>query len=130
MFDRHYQFEDSRRPRRVEVHEHRAPTDQSVRLLAEMEQAARNKVLASIRLENCPIDAVVHMYRDPRNADREFLVQFQVGGNRLEVRKVFRMFDNEETIAKGLMEAVSERIAAEILAPALTALQRQIGGVL
>lgn len=34
-------------PSKVEVHEHRAPTDASVRLLAEMERAAEKKVLLS-----------------------------------------------------------------------------------
>lgn len=103
----------------VTVHEHRAPTDESVRLLREMERAARDQVVQAIRLENSPIDCVVHAQDNAMSGDREFCVFVRINGKRLEVRRAFNMLDaTVEKIVDGLLSAVSERIAAEVLGPA------------
>lgn len=114
MFDSHHHV-TQRIQESVTVHQHRAPTDESVRLLREMEQAAREKVTQSIRLENSPIDAVVHAQCDPMTGDREFVVFIKINGKRLEVRKTFRDFDlTTQAIANGLLESVSTLIAIEL----------------
>jgi hypothetical protein len=102
----------------VTVHEHRAPTDQSVRLLREMEQAARDQVVQAIRLENSPIDCVVHAQDNAMTGDRDFYAFVRINGRRLEVRKSFLMPTTPEDVAAGLLAAVSERIASEVLARA------------
>jgi len=111
----------------VTVHEHRAPTDESVRLLREMEQAARDKVVQAIRLENSPIDCVIHTQNDAMNARRDFCLFVHINGKRLEVRRSFDSLDaTVEEIADGLLTAISERIAAEVLAPAFGKLSQQL----
>ena len=112
----------------VTVHEHRAPTDESVKLLREMEQAARDKVVQAIRLENSPIDCVVHAQMDALNVRRDFCVFVRINGQKLEVRKSFDEEATFEKIADGLLAAVSERIAAEVLAPAFGRLASQLRG--
>lgn len=47
-----------------EVHEHRAPTDQSVGLLREMEKTAEARVLSSHTLEDNRFHATWHIIRD------------------------------------------------------------------
>lgn len=48
-----------------EVHEHKAPTDESVKLLREMEAKAREQVIASISLDNNKLTGVVKVHFDP-----------------------------------------------------------------
>src|SRR5437899_141820 len=45
------------------VHEHRAPTDESVRLLSEMEKAARDKIVEAIHVGDTTFECVVHIER-------------------------------------------------------------------
>lgn len=119
MFDIHTHRHVTERVREsVTVHEHRAPTDESVRLLREMEQAARDKVVRAIRLENSPIDCVVHAQDNAMTGDREFCVFVRVNGKRIEVRRSFNLETTFEAVAEGLLTGVSERIAADLLAPA------------
>lgn len=120
MFDIHaHRHVTERVHESVTVHEHRAPTDESVRLLREMEQAARDKVVQAIRLENAPIDCVVHAQDNAMNGDRDFCVFVRVNGKRIEVRRSFNLLDaTVEKVANGLLAAVSKRIAEELLAPA------------
>jgi hypothetical protein len=110
----------------VTVHEHRAPTDESVRLLREMEEAARDKVVQAIRLENSPIDCVVHVQDNHMTGDRDLCAFVRVNGKRIEIRRSFCMSTTVETIAAVLLAAVSERIAAEVLAPAFDKLAPQL----
>lgn len=51
------------------VQEHRAPTDESVRMLRELEAEARARVLGSVHLAGCRIDAVVTVERDDAMAE-------------------------------------------------------------
>lgn len=129
MFDRHIHVTE-RGHKTVTVNEHRAPTDESVRLLKEMETAARDKVVQSIRLEDSPIDAVVHAQDDFANNRRNYCVFVQIKGRRIEVRKSFDMSAKPDAVALGLLQSVSERIAAEILAPAFSKLPPYLRGAL
>jgi hypothetical protein len=114
----------------VTVHEHRAPTDESVRLLAEMEKAARDKVVQAIRLENCPIDCVVHTSRDHMSGDSQFCAFIKINGQRIEVRKSFSMTTEPKDMVDGLLQAVAERIAAVLLGPAFNKLAPHLRGVI
>lgn len=65
MFDR-YIVQPQRVTERVTVekHEHRAPTDESVRLLSEMEKAAKDKIIEAIDVSDNQFSAVVHIMQD------------------------------------------------------------------
>jgi hypothetical protein len=119
MFDIHaHRHVTERVHEDVTVHEHRAPTDESVRLLREMERAARDQVVQAIRLENSRIDCVVHAQDNAMSGDRDFCVFLRVNGQRLEVRLSFNLPTTAEAVTEALLAAVSTRIAAELLAPA------------
>jgi hypothetical protein len=87
---------DQHHHHRTEVHEHRAPTDASVKLLREMEQAALDKVLGAIRLEGCPVDCVILRMRegpsaaDPFALGHHFVVRYKLGAHAREFRHHFR----------------------------------------
>jgi hypothetical protein len=127
MFDR-YIHGDVSGPSHVTqtVHEHRAPTDESVRLLREMEQKARDQVVQAIRLEDSPIDCIVHVQDNAMNAERDFCAYVRINGKRLEVRKSFPMDTSADVMARGLMESVATKIAIEILAKPFAALGGKI----
>jgi hypothetical protein len=122
MFDRYYQRDPYPQHITVTSTEKRAPTDESVRLLVEMEAAARAKVIQSIRLENTPVDCVIHVGQDYAQAKCMVMAAVMVNGKRLEVQRDFDLFSaDQEKIATTMLTAISERIAIELLAPAFAA---------
>lgn len=75
---------------RSEVHEHRAPTDDSVKLLREMEQAALDKVMGTFRLEGCEVDCVLVHQRDHMNDEHRFRVRYKMGRTERSVDHAWR----------------------------------------
>lgn len=72
----------------VSVHqtEQRAPTDESVRLLKEFEDKARDKVVESLRLTNNTVEAVIHRFDDPMDQTTKFFIYYKINGEKREVR--------------------------------------------
>ena len=62
------------------VHEHRAPTDESVRLLKEFEEKADKKIVESIRLTNNRFEAQVHRHDDFASAKTYYKIIYQLNG--------------------------------------------------
>jgi hypothetical protein len=116
----------------VNVKEQRAPTDESVRLLREMEQAAQSKVLASFRLEDCPVDCIVHHMHSMTDDEERFIVQYRIGGGVARVPHVHRSKGGEseregrERLIGDLVRVVGESIAARLLATPLQKALRRI----
>lgn len=112
--------------------EKRAPTDESVRLLREMEEKARQQVLSAIRLENCPIDGVVLVHHDQyHSGNREFLLCCRINGKPLEVRYLHDTLraSTQEDMVDGLLKATADAVARQILSAAFAALPRsKFGG--
>ena len=105
-----------------EVHEHRAPTDESVALLKEFEEKALAKVERAIRIEDNGFIAVVHAMRDFQSQDQIMKAVYSLNGKRIvsEVRVSDR--DGwENDIADKLVKEVAEDLAREILRPAFMA---------
>lgn len=119
MLDRHLHFTG---PRSIDVQarvtEQRAPTDESVRLLKEMEDEARNKMLSSVRLEGNGFTGVAHRYDDPLNDQTVFIVQFDVNGQRQTIEHRAERREGKQEIADALVTKVAERIAATLLSKA------------
>jgi hypothetical protein len=105
---------------RTEVHEHRAPTDASVKLLREMEQAALDKIMATVRLEGCPVDCMLAQMRDPFG-DYQFFIRYKLGTVTREVRHDFRPrfnlapHDLREQAIGELRDALAKDIAIGLL---------------
>ena len=127
MFDKHVHVLG---PRSIDVHhtvtEHRAPTDESVRLLKEMEAAAREKVVQSIRLESNDFNAVVQEQYDPLNDQRHYRVIFSANGKRVEVMHTMKSDAKPQEIADELLDVVGRKVAAEALAPAFKEVARRL----
>lgn len=101
-----------------EVHEHRAPTDESVKILREMETAAQEKVLEAIRLENSAMDGVLHVMKQPLSGDYLFKFIFSINGKKMTTDYTVHEWDfqkNDYAWVQGLITKVGETIAYEIL---------------
>lgn len=103
----------------------RAPTDESVRLLHELEQAARNELLNSIKVGDTIFECVVHCGKDVASGDIYLRAIFSLNGKRITVDRTENYFDISHSSNKmtdliyNLRQAMAERIAAEILIPVL-----------
>ncbi len=96
------------------VHEHRAPTDESIQILREMERKAQEQVEKAVRVENCPIDAVIHKCRDFMTSDTLYKVIFRINGKQIRVDHREKMGDSKEQTAVAIRDAVATEIASEL----------------
>jgi hypothetical protein len=97
-----------------EVHEHRAPTDESVRLLKELEEKARAKVIESIHIGDTIFECVVHVMQDVLNDATVFHAIFSLNGKRESVEYVSRDGDRTKAI-HGLRDEIANVIANHMI---------------
>ena len=113
---------------RVEVTEHRAPTDMSVKLLNEFEEKARENIIAKVEIRENNINAAVIYYMDNFAGNRiEFHIRFKFNGKEYVMRDSVDRFDwNKEVAMKysgfgskavfiAFHERLSKIIAAELM---------------
>ena len=102
-----------------EVHHHRAPTDESVRLLAEMEKAARDKVIASYSVDNVFKVGLVEFREKPQVDGVELIASFSLNGEQMRVRlssdvgRLLRCGREEDALRevyRKLAECVADRL--------------------
>ena len=98
-----------------DVHIHRAPTDESVKLLHEMEQKAQDKIEKTVRLESNTLNAVLHQMTDPLNLDSVYVIQLDLNGNRHRCVIRIDSLKNKEERIKYIVQELSNQIACEVL---------------
>lgn len=121
----------------VEITENRAPTDESVRLLREMEQAARAKVLDCIPLGNTSLDIKLLIESEHFGMEHSMTLLMKVNGAshrcKLVVPDDFRWMSKTER-GKAIGDCVTKELAGIFLRElvrtpaALKQLQTFIGG--
>jgi hypothetical protein len=131
MFDTKITHVDASGPRRVDVHEHKAPTDASVALLQEMQEKALKSIIHSQPLEAAGIKgAVVHMFNV--FGGPELHISFAVGNSGRRDVKV-KLDDHQTTMmevseyATYMIVEVSIEIARQLLMDS-TDVRRMIEG--
>lgn len=97
------------------VTEKRAPTDESVRLLKEMEKAARDKVIASIELDSNLVKGRVFVMKEILSGKNNFAVLMDINGKRVEIRVSTDEFDSPDAQLQEVYRAIGERIAVEVM---------------
>lgn len=101
----------------VNIHEHRAPTDESVKILREMESAAKQEIIKSVQVKDTLVDGVLHMSLDPLSCKRRFMFIYSINGKKMTTNFDIDEWDYEKSkdwIGK-LVETVSYDIAREIM---------------
>jgi len=128
MFDRTYIVPGRRSVHHshdVRVTEKRAPTDESVRLLREMEAAANDRVLEAVRLTGNGFECVAQAMRDATTGDMILRAAFSLNGKKMTAEARGYNLRAYELVEK-LVEAVAAKLAAEIVAAALRPLAAQL----
>lgn len=104
----------------VNITEKRAPTDESVRLLMEMEKAAKEKILKSIKLDANHIKGQFILSHDHHNLYETIMFHFVLNGK--EVRAEYTpkslsgdRYADEQTILQGIVDEVARQIAITAL---------------
>lgn len=115
-----------------EVHEHRAPTDESVALLKEMEKAARDKIVASMLLDNNAFKALLNAEQDVANNLIHWRIIFDMNGRRMDVTHSFgqHLVDDRGDLEKQLetfIGKVATEIAAKMIRPGIQTLTGRSG---
>jgi hypothetical protein len=106
----------------------RAPTDESVRLLKEMEEKAQAKVDAAVHIENNAFNCVVHSWYDGFNDINILRAVFDLNGTRMtvQVSKSCLSLDDKVALAGQLRDAIAKEIANSALDHIGAALERKI----
>lgn len=99
----------------VNVTEKRAPTDESVRLLLEMEKEALNKIIHNIDLSNNQFSARLLFFEDLLNHNIKGKVLFLLNGKKHELNVSFGVLDLKEDMIKMCHDELAKYVAREIL---------------
>jgi hypothetical protein len=67
-------------PTEVHHHEHKAPTDESVRLLNEMQEKALSNTMLLFRVSNSHVDAVIRVVDEVGNMQKIALIKYSING--------------------------------------------------
>jgi hypothetical protein len=94
--------------------EYRAPTDQSVALLKEMQREAKAEVLKSVRLEDNDFQGVVHTMFDYMGDQRIFKCLFKLNGTQHEVTLNAPNHYSKDKIALAIRDKIAESISNKI----------------
>lgn len=105
--------------------EQRAPTDESVRLLAEMQAAAEARIIDSLRLEGNGFSGVLHTHVSDADQNVHLKLVFDLNGKRMKETFYAPVGmgreEQMETLA-AFRDKVAERIATEVLSRAFEAI--------
>lgn len=99
----------------MDVIEKRAPTDESVRLLKEMEQKARDKVIASIELDSNLVKGRVYVMKDYLSGKNKFAVLMDINGKRVEIQVSTNEYESAEAQLQEVYQEIGKCIAAEVM---------------
>lgn len=107
--------------RDIQIHEHRAPTDWSIKLLREMEEKIEQNRIASIRLDINEVNGVIDIYQDMMNLQTRGHAVFDVNGKRCEATAYVGYLDQPEQLLLKLRDEIAKVIANEIMTSFLEA---------
>lgn len=112
----------------VDITEKRAPTDESVKLLREMEQRAQEQVLKAISVNNTEVEGVLHMMRDHLSCTCVFRFLYQINGKKMTTNYEVNEFELPKyKWIDGLINAVAIDIAREILLRPFSNITKELG---
>ena len=114
--------------KKVTVHEHRAPTDESVKLLNEMQEKALRNIIATIKIEQNFLKAAAIYFRDDVVKDRmTYHIRFELNGKEYRIEGHIDNFEwsqemsrlymglGHEAVFKALHKKFSEAVAHEMM---------------
>lgn len=112
--------------RNITVTEHRAPTDESVKLLNEMSDKALKNIVKTFSTTNNTLQATAAVYEDYRNEQRKFLCKFVLNGkeNLLEVDIPTWEYSTPQQMIEELYTQICSKLAIELMQPLLAEMNK------
>ena len=114
--------------KQVNVTEKKAPTDESIRLLNEMQEKSKQNIIATIKIEENFLKGIAVYFQDDFVADRiNYYIRFELNGKKYDIKSHLDRFEwNEiktkqyiglynQVIFDHLIREFSEKIASELL---------------
>ena len=103
-------------PREVHHHEHRAPTDESVKLLKEMEEQALAKIDETIRIEGNGFNGIIHLMRESYDDTLRARAIYELNGRKMTTDHSVSAwkYTNTHTLRETLMKELRDKMATEI----------------
>lgn len=106
--------------RDITIHEHHAPTTESVRLLRDMEAAAGANVRSIIPLNNNTLQAIMVVERSCIDMLDYTNILLQINGKKIEVKYQKGINSDLNEFVTGLRKAVADKLTDEILTTLIT----------
>lgn len=98
----------------VSVKEYRAPTDESVKLLKELEKEAVNKIESVIKVDNQTFSCVIYKSYVSLFHYIEFVIIYKLNGKERRVVVNTNEEDSVDTVIGKLLKSLSEDIALNL----------------
>lgn len=102
-----------------EVHEHRAPTDESIKLLREMEEKARRQIVESMTIDNVFHVTAVKFQHESFDSTAVVYVHYKLNGreyhHKIQGPDARLMHLDKEAAFKTIFERLSQDIAAQLM---------------
>lgn len=117
MFDTHVHRSAPPYPQSIhsETHEHRAPTDESVKLLREMEQKAQDSIMLAIRCDDNAFKFLAVVLDDEVSFRRTLRIQYSLNGVRRDIVMELKPWpQNFEEAAAHVREQIIKSLAVEL----------------
>ncbi len=105
-------------PSRVDVHEHRAPTDDSVKLLREMEEKSRDQIVGAFVTKSNELAGAVVFMKPSILAEYDVYIRFKLNGEDYEFKQVIsdlEFYMSKIEAYKMLAEKVASVIAKKLM---------------
>lgn len=122
MFDRHIHNQSPRYPQSIhsETHEHRAPTDESVKLLRELEAKAQDSVMLAIRSDDNAFKFSAAVFDDIANFNRTLRIQYSLNGDLRDLSiDLPNNTRNFEEIIMQVRESIIKSLATQMVVGAI-----------
>ncbi len=103
----------------------RAPTDESVRLLREMEAKAEAQVIQAVRVDTTTFSCVVHKALDPMQDRVRWRAVFKLNGHKMQAEVDTNPRDGDVDSFRALRDEMAKVIAQQVLGEAFAALLRE-----
>lgn len=101
------------------VHEHKAPTDDSVRLLNEMQDKAKNNIIKNIIVDDNIVNGSITITQDHYSMGKQYVVyfKFNLNGRDYIIEETFKpeALDDKRTLINRFYEEFAKRIATKLI---------------
>ena len=101
--------------KQVDVKEYRAPTDESVKLLRQMEQDALSNILKRMKLPNNVIEAEVHHQKDLARWADLYYIRLKINGKDYSVEAPVDRDSKPENVTQVIVKHLADHLAQVIL---------------